>query len=188
MEYKTYLYKGFISVERLETIIKGEKRVLERLEIKDAVTAIVTDAEGKIALVRQFRPCVDEMLYQTPSGLMDKDGYNVRETLIEELYEECDINSEDIEYCSQEPIYTYYGVCDCSDSRMSIYRVKLRSIEHSKSVDDTDVDIVEWLTFSEFEQLARRGEIKDPETLIAYMHLKEEKMLAYFNENMKHEK
>ena len=74
MEDKKYLYKGFISVEQLETTIKGKKRILERLEIKDAVTVIVTDAEGKVALVRQYRPCVDELIYQTPSGLMDKDG------------------------------------------------------------------------------------------------------------------
>ncbi len=178
MEDKKYLYKGFISVEQLETTIKGKKRILERLEIKDAVTVIVTDAEDKVALVRQYRPCVDEMLYQTPSGLMDKDGFTGRETLIEELYEECDINAADIEYLSEKPIYKYYGVCDSSESQMSIYRARLSSVEQSKSVEDTDVDRVEWLTFKEFEQLYDRGGIKDPETLIAYLHLKAEMMSA----------
>ena len=50
MEDKQYLYKGFHSVERLETVIKGEKRVYEKLGIKSYVTALMTDAEGKIGL------------------------------------------------------------------------------------------------------------------------------------------
>ena len=178
MEDKKYLYKGFISVEQLEATIKGKKRIIERLEIKDAVTAIVTDADDKVALVRQYRPCVDELIYQTPSGLMDKDGFTGRETLIEELYEECDISAADIEFLSEKPIYTYYVVCDSSASQMSIYRARLSSVEQSKSVEDTDVDRVVWLTFEEFEQLADRGGIKDPETLIAYLYLKAEMMSA----------
>jgi len=175
MEDKKFLYKGFHSIEQLDAIIKGEPKVIEKLGLKSAVAAIVTDAEGKTAFVKQYRPCVDAICYEMPAGLMDKDGLTSKEILTEELWEECEIDPADIVYFSDEPIHSYYMVCSSSDAKMSLYRVKLRSIQHSKAIGDEDVDSVEWLTPEEFEQLARRGEIKDPETLIAYLYMRQAK-------------
>ena len=178
MENKNYLYKGFHSVERLDAVIKGEKKIIERIGIKNAVSALVTDADGKIAFVRQYRPCIDECLYEIPAGLMDKDGLTGSEILTEELYEECEIKASDIEFISKDPMYSYYVLCGSSDAKMSIYRVSLRSVECSKEVADEDVDKVEWLTYDEFDELAQNGKIKDEATLIAYLHLKEEMVSA----------
>lgn len=174
MEDKQYLYKGFHSVERLETVLKGEKRVYEKLGIKSYVTALLTDAEGKVGLVIEYRPCVGEVLYDIPGGYLDKDGLTSREVLAEELQEECDINPADIAFLSKEPIHTHYVFCGSSDAKELMYRVELSSVEQSKDVDDCDVDRVEWLTFAEFDKMARRGGLKSPGAMLAYMYLKEE--------------
>lgn len=48
------VYNGFHFVEKLEVDVKGKKRVIERLRVKNAVAAIVTDAVGKIGLVNNI--------------------------------------------------------------------------------------------------------------------------------------
>ena len=174
MEDKQYLYKGFHSVERLETVIKGEKRVYEKLGIKSYVTALMTDAAGKIGLVSEYRPCIGEVVYDVPGGFLDKDGLTKREVLAEELQEECEINPADIEFLSKEPFQTHYVFCGSSDAQEFMYRVKLNIIQQSRDVDDCDVERVEWLTFGEFEKMARSGVLKSPSAMLAYMYLKEE--------------
>lgn len=63
------VYDGFHKVEELEIDIKGKKRKIERLGINHAVAGIICDADNKIALVVQYRPCVDEVMYEIPAGL-----------------------------------------------------------------------------------------------------------------------
>ena len=52
------VYDGFHKVEELEIDIKDKKRKIKRLGINHAVAGIVCDADNKIALVVQYRPCV----------------------------------------------------------------------------------------------------------------------------------
>lgn len=168
------VYQGFHTVEKIEVEIKGRNRVIEKLGIKNAVAAIVTDLDGKIGLVKQYRPCIDEVMYEIPAGLRDKDWLSNREILIEELEEECEISRGFISYISDEPLYTYYMLCGSSDANIEIYRVKLRNVEYSKEVEDVDVEKVEWLSFLEFEELVQQGKITDSKTLISYFILKNE--------------
>ncbi len=174
MADKQYLYQGFHSVERLETVIKGEKRVYEKLVIKSYVTALMTDAAGKIGLVVEYRPCINEVVYDVPGGFLDKEGLTNREVLAEELQEECEIYAADIELLSEAPLQTHYVFCGSSDAQEFMYRVKLNSIQKSRDVDDCDVQRVVWLTFGEFEKMARSGVLKSPSAMLAYMYLKEE--------------
>ena len=83
------VYKGFHTVETVNTIIKNKEKVIEKLGIKSAVGALVIDSREKMCLVKQFRPCVGKYMYEIPAGLLDKDGKTSKEILIEELEEEC---------------------------------------------------------------------------------------------------
>lgn len=168
------LYNGFHTVDKVEVEVKGKSRIIERLGIKNAVGAIVTDAEGKIGLVKQFRPCISEVMYEIPAGLMDKEGLTNKEVIIEELEEECEINRTNISYISSESVHTYYMICGSSNAEIALYRVKLSSIEESKLVKDADVESVAWLSMQEFEVLIQNTKIKDAKTLMAYFILKNE--------------
>jgi len=173
-ESKNYIFQRFHSVELIKIDIKGKPKEIEKLGIKSGVAAIVTDADNKIALVKQYRPCVDKVLYEIPAGLLDKEGKIPHVILLEELEEECEINRGSIEYFSASPIFNYYNICGSSDVETSIYRVRLKSVEQSKSVKDADVESVEWVTFEELANLMITGQLKDSKTLIAYMKLSEE--------------
>lgn len=172
--FRKVVYNGFHTVEQIEVKMKGKKRVIERLGIKNAVAAIITDIEGKVGLVKQYRPCVEEVLYEIPAGLLDKEGLTAVEILTEELEEECEINRDKIAYFSEKPLQTYYMLSGSSNAEISIYRVKLSSKEITKNVSDVDVESVEWMTFLEFENLVKEGKIKDSKTVLAYSYLKNE--------------
>lgn len=160
------VYDGFHKIEELEVNIKGEKRKIEKLGINHAVAGIVCDADNKIALVVQYRPCVDEVMYEIPAGLLDKNE-SLQETLIQELEEECEINRNNIARIIELPL-NYYMACGSSDAEMNILMVKLNSVEETKKVDDCDVEKVKWLSFNDFKTLVLKGKIKDGKTLMSY--------------------
>jgi len=174
MKDNKILYKGFHSIEQILINLKGKERTFERLKMNSAVAAIVTDIHGKIGIVKQLRPCVSEITYEIPAGMIDKPNKSDKEILIEELEEECAINRSDIIYFSENPLHKYYMLCGSSDAEISIYRVKLKSKEKNKIVHDMDVSSVEWITFNELEQLVQTGQLTDAKTLIAYFCLKNE--------------
>lgn len=165
------VYNGFHKVEKFDVEIKGEKRTVERLGVRSAVAAIVRDGEGKVALVKQYRPCVNEYLYEIPAGLLDKD-LSLEETLIQELEEECEINRANIVHISENPV-NYYILCGSSNAEMNILMVQLNSIEQSREVSDLDVEKVEWVSLEDFRKLVDTGLIRDAKTLMAYFHLRE---------------
>lgn len=174
MKNNKILYSGFHSIEKIEPVIKGEKRIIERIRMNDAVAAIMTDADGKIGLVRQYRPCVEEITYELPAGMMDKPGKTAKEVLMEELEEECEISRQNVDYFSEYPLHTYYMLCGSTNAVISIYRIRLSSKEQSKLVKDSDVESVEWFTLHQFENLVQQDGIKDAKTLMAYLFLKNE--------------
>lgn len=162
------VYDGFHKVYSENVCIKGKERTIERLGIKDAVAALVVDAEGKMALVEQYRPCPDRYMTEIPAGLLDKPGLTIDEILIEELSEECGISKEEIEYISYEPIHSYYSVCGSSDAKTHIYKVCLNTIKESHRVlDDHDIEAVAWVDYDEVRDLYLRNAFEDPKTILA---------------------
>ena len=166
------VYDGFHKVDILEVEVRGSARKVEKLGIKSAVGAILLDGEGKMGLVKQYRPCIGDYLYEIPAGLMDKEGKSHRETLIEEIEEECGVPRSAIIEFSDEPVFRYYMVCGSSDAEMAIYCAKLSTIEKTHAVDDADVEEVVWLTMKELEIMNRNGLLKDPKTILAYQFVK----------------
>ncbi len=164
------VYDGFYKVYETEVEVKGKKRIYEKLDIKSAVAGIIIDEEGKIAIVSQYRPVVDMYTKEIPAGMIDKDLTN-REILVEELFEECGVEKSEILYLSAEPVIKYFMIMGSSDCIMEIYEGKVKK-QHSKKVDDCDVDAVEWLTIDELGYLVEQGEIYDSKTLMAYYYLK----------------
>lgn len=166
---KEMAYNGFHTVKKFDSEIKGVKKTIESVGIKSAVGALVIDADGKIGLVKQFRPCINETIYEIPAGLMDKEGKTSEDVIIEELYEECDIQKKEI--ASIDQICKYYMVCGSSDAEMQLYYIRLNTTKESQFVEDDEVEEVVWFTRDEFKILCISGEINDSKTLMCYHYL-----------------
>jgi len=167
------VYDGFYKVWKTEVKIKGVKKTYEKVDIRSGVGGLVTDEDGKICLVTQYRIGPGKSIKEIPAGIIDKKLTN-KEILIEELFEECEIDKNDIMYISENPILSYYMISGGSDCKLEIYEVKVKK-QHNKIVDDVDVEMVEWITDKQFDELVENGEIVDNKTLLSYYYMKNKK-------------
>lgn len=165
------LYDGFHKINLITRSIKGVNRKFEKIEIKNAVSAIVLDALGRIALVEQFRPCINKITKEIPAGLIDKPMKSNVQILMEELEEECGIGIDSI-YLNPNPIVKYHTIIGSSDAMVSIYIGEIETIGALKCVTDNDVIDVRWYHFEDFENMVLSGEITDSKTIMAYYYLK----------------
>lgn len=168
--YKKFAYDGFYKVEIIESEIKGERVFKEKIHLKNSVAGLVEDNCGKFAIVKQFRPCTGETLYEIPAGVLDKDK-SITHILLEELYNQCNLKEDDFYHIKSEPIFRYYPICGCSDTITEIYYVQLKTQGFSVSVKISDTIEVIWLDLNELKEYVEKGLIKDGKTLLAISYI-----------------
>lgn len=170
------LYNGWHKIEKVNCQIKGEEVEREKLHLKSAVGGIVTDTKHKIALVKQYRPIIKQHTCEIPAGVLDKEGLTPTEILVEELYEECGLQNEEILTIQPCTIKGFYMVTGSSDAYMYLMRV---TVSHQsaiiKEVHDSEVESVHWVDFDVFEKMIITGQIIDNKTIMAYHILKGER-------------
>lgn len=169
MKEEKLVFDGWHKIALVEAIIKGQTVQREKLLINDSVGALVVDENNQVGLVRQYRPTVGEYLWEIPAGVMDKALLTPTATLIEELYEECEIKPEEILNIQPEPIEEYYMMAGSSDAIMRIYRFDVTA-QTDKQVSDVDVEEVKWFTVKEIKTKLQNKEIKDSKTKLALNH------------------
>lgn len=160
------VYNGFHKIALVHSEIKGQKVQREKLVIKDCVGALVVDTNNKVGLVRQYRPTVGEYLWEIPAGIMDKPSHTRMDTLLEELYEECEIKPSEIIDFQAEPIEEFYMMAGSSDAKMYVHHIKVTA-QTDKKVQDVDVEEVKWFTRQEIVTLLKNQAIKDSKTKLA---------------------
>lgn len=170
------LYDGWHKIEEIITEnTRCETVTREKLHLKSAVAAIVTDSKGKIGLVGQYRPIIGEFTFEIPAGVLDDPKLTPLGIMIQELYEECAVTEDKIKSIVSENMPTFHMVVGSSDATISLYRIILKEeMMQNYVIDDADVDSAHWVTFEEFERLVHKGKIKDGKTLLAYYILKDE--------------
>lgn len=163
------VYDGWHKIALVEAEIKGQKVMREKLVIKDSVAALVIDENGRMGLVRQYRPTTGEYLWEVPAGVMDKPHLNQIDTIMEELQEECEIMESDVNYIVEKPIYNYFMMAGSSDAKMSIYKISVKE-QKDKLVSDADVDEVRWFTKREIASMVESGVIQDSKTMLTTLY------------------
>ncbi len=164
-------YDGFVKVYEFEAEVNGTKQKQVKIDFLGAVAAVVVNEDGKLAIVRQFRPTLGSYSYEVPAGLLDKD-LSLKDTLLEELHEECNIKNDDIIYFSEEPIISYNMATGVSDAIQYIYLVKIKNGINKTIVND-EVDSLEFMSLEEIDNLINTNIIKDPSTLIGIYKYKD---------------
>lgn len=163
------VFDGFHKVTVFETEIKGQIVTREKLHFKSAVAGIVIDETNRLGLVCQYRPTVGRKTWEVPAGVMDKEGLGTKETLIEELLEECEISAEDILSVSEQPVHQYFMMTGSGDATMSLYDIRVKKQEN-KQVQDVEVECVEWVDQATMKHYIEEGKIADGKTLLAYYY------------------
>lgn len=160
-----YLYDGWFKVG--ERFFNGRR--FEYVVDKDASGAIVEDLDGKLLLVRQFRPALLEESLEIPAGCLDKEGLSFPEIMVEELAEEAhlDVKKEDLKL-----LLKFNPMVGMSNSKYYLYYYKYPHVGID-SLNDDDVDVTEiiWVSRKDFYEKILNGEIKDLKTQTAFFYL-----------------
>ena len=112
----------------------------------------------KVVLIRQYRFCIGEYVYEFPAGLVEK-GEDFREAAVREMHEETGLTFEplDVDPMFEEPRFTTVGLTD--ESCATVYGYTDGEISDRFMEDTENIEIV----------LADRDEVR--------RILKEEKVL-----------
>lgn len=105
----------------------------------DAVMMYAVTAEGKIVLERQYRPVIDEYIYELPAGLCEP-GEKIQEAAVREFFEETGMTltlKED--HCSSRPYYTSIGLSDESISTVYGYAEGTPTTVNQEETEDINV-------------------------------------------------
>lgn len=79
--------------------------------LADAAIIIPIFPNGDVVFLRQYRPAINEYVYELPAGLCDFSDVNVEQTAVRELHEETGLVCNNIELFLS-PRYMSVGMCD----------------------------------------------------------------------------
>lgn len=105
----------------------------------DAVMIIPKTKDDELVLIKQFRPAVNDYLYEFPAGLVDPDE-SIYEAVRRELKEETGLSAEIIAPFIDEPSYNSAGM---TDESLCIYSVTASgNISLDNKEENEDIKIV----------------------------------------------
>lgn len=137
----------------------GRSRVHETVQFGEGV-AVVAVVDGKVLLVRQFRPSVGRALLEIPAGKVEP-GEDLQIAAARELREEAGL--VDAELTMLGSVWTTPGFCD---ERIHIFLAKGGVLESNDPDDGEEIDEVLLLPLAEVRRRIREGSIDDAKTIV----------------------
>lgn len=143
-----------------DVVVNGKSHRF-RIVSHPGAAVIVAERDGKVALLRQFRPAIDGYLWELPAGTLDP-GEDPDACAARELEEETGFRPSRVQRLGQihpcpgystEVIYVYHAT-DLQPGR--------RHLDEGEAIDE-----VEWLTLERLDAMTASGEITDAKTIAA---------------------
>lgn len=105
----------------------------------DAVMVYAVTGDGRIVLEKQYRPVIDDYIYELPAGIREE-GESIAEAAVREFFEETGMKLELIEgHNSSRPYYTSTGVSDESISTVYGHADGIPTAENQEDTEDIHV-------------------------------------------------
>lgn len=114
----------------------------------DGVMIIPITKEGEVVLVKQFRPVIDDYIYEFPAGIIDP-GESMEEAAKRELFEETGLTATSYEVFLK-PSYTSVGMTDETTAivKMDVCgEISTENIEENEEIEVIKVPIKEAKNF-----------------------------------------
>lgn len=132
-----------------------------RVLIHPGAVSIVAVRDGTLALIRQYRPAVEEEIWEVPAGTLGPEE-DPRVCAMRELEEETGLRARHIEKLGE-----FYLAPGYSTERMHIYLASELELGE-QSLDDTEqISEVAWVTPDRAHQMVSAGQIRDAKTIAA---------------------
>lgn len=155
------IYRGRILNLRKDRVIAKNGKIAEREIIEHSggvvVAAILED--GRMAMVRQYRKAVDELVFEAPAGKLER-GEDLREAAARELKEETGYTASQFDFLG-----TYYSSCGYSNEKLNLFLCRGLT-EGEPEPDENEALDIELVHIEELYQKVKSGKIKDGKTAL----------------------
>ncbi len=166
----TEIFKGYyirLLLQRFKNILTGEEYDREIVQVPNAVGIIALKPNLDMIMVRQYREAAGEVVLQIPAGLIDP-GENYLQTASRELEEETGYKAGRI-----EPLFgPYFPAVGYSTGQFQMLLATDLKPGNQKLDHDERINVVE-VPFEEAWQSLNKGNIKDSETMMAILYVKQ---------------
>ncbi len=142
-----------------KVVIRDKEITFTFLNTKNAVVIAPYTKEGKIILVRQIRPAVDEILLELPAGGIET-GEEPLLAAKRELAEETGYQAKSIEMVS-----AFYASPGITNEKLFLYIAEVNGQSEQQLDDGEEIEIEEY-TLTEAWSLVEKGEIRDGKTIV----------------------
>ena len=162
---KEVIYQGrYLQLERFHVLfpdgLKGDREIIR---LRDSVAVFPVDEEGRVHLVKQFRPAIEKTITEIPAGVVDKG-----ETAAEAAIRECE---EETGYVPGRLIelITYAHAEGYSTAFMTLFLGLNLKYTGNVQLDTTEFLEPCAMPFSELKKSVASGKIIDSKTILGTM-------------------
>lgn len=99
----------------------------------DGVMILPITKEGEVVILKQFRPAINDYIYELPAGIIDE-GETIEEAAKRELYEETGLNSLSYEVILK-PSYSSVGM---SDETTAVVKMLVEGEITNKNIEEEE--------------------------------------------------
>jgi 8-oxo-dGTP pyrophosphatase MutT (NUDIX family) len=133
-----------------------------------AVGVVALDADGRVALVRQYRPAVRQVLWELPAGLIDVPGESLVRAAARELAEEVDLVAARWDLLAE-----VHPTPGCSNERIRLFLAReISSVPpdqlHRRTHEEADIEL-HWIDLDEAVTMALSGEITNAACMVGVL-------------------
>jgi ADP-ribose pyrophosphatase len=161
---KQSIFEGRIISVALENhpLPDGREVTFEMVHHPGGAAALPVLEDGRIILIRQFRPAADGMVWEIPAGKLEP-GEDPADCIRREMQEEVGYRPAEV-----EPLGSMLSAIGFCDERVYLYIAKgLTAVESSPEADEFIEPVT--MTLEAAMQMLKKGEIIDAKTQLALL-------------------
>jgi len=158
------VYNGKYLILDIVNVKQPNDQIADRevVTVPDAVGILPIGWDGKIHLVKQFRPAIDKYTIEVPAGLID-DEETPEEAARRELREELGLKGP------LKRVNSFYHAEGYSSGKTHLFVCENAILTSKPKLDSTEFIEKYIVTYTELGNMINSGEIQDPKTIILFL-------------------
>lgn len=169
VERSRVAYAGKLSRVRVDSVRMPDGRLVDReiVEHPSAVAVVPVDEDGRVVLIRHYRPALRGRFLEVPAGKLDVDGESPEEAACRELAEEVGLRAGE-----WTELVRFANSGGWTDEATTIFLAtgldEITDPTFVPEAEEADLEVVR-LPLADAVRMAERGEITDAKTLIGIL-------------------